>query len=61
MAGVPLGAVAAQIGDSEVTCAKHYAHHSPKSVADAVRRATAELEFLSDDPNRFGIPARRKI
>ncbi len=48
MAGVPLGAVAAQIGDSEVTCAKHYAHHSPKSVADAVRHATAELGIVAE-------------
>ena len=48
MAGVPLGAVAAQIGDSEVTCAKHYAHHSPKSVSDAVRHATADLDIVPE-------------
>ena len=41
-------AVAAQIGDSEVTCAKHYAHHSPKSVSDAVRHATADLDIVPE-------------
>jgi integrase len=48
MAGVPLGAVAAQIGNSEVICAKHYAHHSPKSVAEAVRRVSTELGIVPD-------------
>jgi integrase len=46
MAGVPLGAVAAQIGDSEVTCAKHYAHHSPSSVADSVRKSATALGIV---------------
>jgi integrase len=48
MAGVPLGAVAAQIGNSEAICAKHYAHHSPSSIADAVRRAAADLGIVRD-------------
>jgi integrase len=48
MAGVPLGAVAAQIGDSEVTCAKHYAHHSPSSVADTVRASSPALGIVPD-------------
>jgi integrase len=48
MAGVPLGAVAAQIGDSEVTCAKHYAHHSPASVADAVRNSSPALGIVAE-------------
>ncbi len=48
MAGVPLGVVAAQIGNSEAICAKHYAHHSPQSVAETVRCATAELGIVQD-------------
>ena len=48
MAGVPLGAVAAQIGNSEAICSKHYAHHSPSSVADSVRRAAADLGIVPE-------------
>ncbi|WP_287850322.1 site-specific integrase [Acidiphilium sp.] len=40
MSGVLLGVVAAQIGDSEATTAKHYAHLSPGFVADSIRAAS---------------------
>lgn len=39
MAGVPLGVVAAQLGNSETICAKHYAHLSPGYVAESIRAA----------------------
>ncbi len=43
MAGVPLGVVAAQIGDTEVTTSKHYAHLSPGFIADSIRAAFKPL------------------
>ncbi|MBU6356455.1 MAG: site-specific integrase [Rhodospirillales bacterium] len=43
MSGVLLGVVAAQIGDSEATTAKHYAHLSPGFVADSIRAAFKPL------------------
>jgi integrase len=46
MAGVPLGVVAAQIGNSEAICAKHYAHLSPGYVADSIRAAFAPLGIV---------------
>ena len=51
MCGVPLGVVAAQIGDSEATTAKHYAHLSPGYVADSIRAAFKPL----------GLPVRSNL
>jgi integrase len=48
MAGVPLGAVAAQLGNSEAICARHYAHHSPNSVGDAVRKSSPALGIVPE-------------
>jgi len=47
MAGVPLGVVAAQIGNSEAICAKHYAHLSPGYVADSIRAAFGPLGIVA--------------
>jgi integrase len=46
MAGVPLGVVASQLGNSEAICAKHYAHLSPGFVADSIRAAFAPLGIV---------------
>ncbi len=37
MAGTPISVIAAQLGNSEAICAKHYAHLSPGYVADTIR------------------------
>jgi integrase len=46
MAGVPLGVVASQLGNSEAICAKHYAHLSPGFVADSIRAAFGPLGIV---------------
>lgn len=46
MAGVPLGVVASQLGNSEAICAKHYAHLSPGFVADSIRQAFGPLGIV---------------
>ncbi len=43
MAGVPLGVVASQLGNSEAICAKHYAHLCPGYVAESIRAAFGPL------------------
>ena len=43
MSGVTLGVVAAQIGDSEATTSRHYAHLSPGYVAESIRAASKPL------------------
>ncbi|GBR75593.1 phage integrase [Acidiphilium acidophilum DSM 700] len=48
MAGVPLGVVAAQLGNSEAICAKHYAHLSPDYVAESIRAAFAPLGLVAE-------------
>ncbi len=47
MAGVSLGVVASQLGNSEAICAKHYAHLSPGFVADSIRAAFAPLGIVA--------------
>ncbi|MCU4161761.1 site-specific integrase [Acidiphilium sp. AL] len=47
MAGVPLGVVAAQLGNSETICAKHYAHLSPGYVAESIRAAFGPLGVVA--------------
>jgi integrase len=37
MAGTPMSVIAAQLGNSEAVCAKHYAHLSPSYVSDTIR------------------------
>ncbi|HQT59671.1 MULTISPECIES: site-specific integrase [unclassified Acidiphilium] len=49
MAGVPLGVVAAQIGDTEATTSKHYAHLSPGFVADSIRAAFKPLGLAAQN------------
>jgi integrase len=46
MAGVPLGVVASQLGNSEAICAKHYAHLCPGYVADSIRAAFTPLGIV---------------
>ena len=46
MAGVPLGVVASQLGNSEPICAKHYAHLCPGYVADSIRAAFGPLGIV---------------
>ena len=46
MAGVPLGVVASQLGNSEAICAKHYAHLCPGYVADSIRAAFGPLGIV---------------
>lgn len=46
MAGVPLGVVAAQLGNSEAICSKHYAHLSPDHVANSIRSASQPLGLV---------------
>ncbi len=43
MSGVPLGVVAAQLGNSETVCSAHYAHLSPGFVAGSIRAAFKPL------------------
>jgi site-specific recombinase XerD len=45
-AGVPLGVVASQLGNSEAICAKHYAHLSPGFIADSIRAAFGPLGIV---------------
>lgn len=45
-AGVPLGVVASQIGNSEAICAKHYAHLCPGYVAESIRAAFGPLGIV---------------
>lgn len=46
MAGSPLGVAAAQLGNSEAICAKHYAHLSPGFVAESIRAASGPLGIV---------------
>ena len=48
MAGVPLGVVASQLGNSEGICAKHYAHLCPGYVADSIRAAFGPLGIVPE-------------
>lgn len=48
MAGVPLGVAAAQLGNSEAICAKHYAHLSPGFVAESIRAAFGPLGIVAE-------------
>lgn len=40
---IPMSVIAAQIGDSETTCAKHYAHLCPVYVSEQVRERFGEI------------------
>jgi integrase len=46
--GVPMSVIAAQLGNEERICAKHYAHLSPGYVADTVRQAFGTLGVLTE-------------
>ncbi len=48
MAGVPLGVAAAQLGNTEAVCAKHYAHLSPGYVAESIRAAFGPLGIVAE-------------
>lgn len=49
--GVPMSVIAAALGNTEVVCARHYAHLSPNYVADTIRRATGELGIVPGATN----------
>jgi integrase len=48
MAGTPMSVIAAQLGNSEAICAKHYAHLSPSYVADAVRAGFSDMGIVAE-------------
>lgn len=48
MAGVPLGVAAAQLGNTEAVCAKHYAHLSPGYVAESIRAAFGPMGIVAE-------------
>ena len=48
MSGVRLGVVAAQLGNGEAICAKHYAHLAPGYVADSIRAAFGPLGIVAE-------------
>jgi len=48
MSGVPLGVVAAQLGNGEAICAKHYAHLCPGYVAESIRAAFTPLGIVPE-------------
>lgn len=56
MAGVPLGVVAAQLGNGDAICAKHYAHLSPGFIAQSIRAAFAPLGVV-EESNVVGLSA----
>ena len=56
MSGVPLGVVAAQLGNGEAICAKHYAHLCPGYVAESIRAAFGPLGIV---PESNVTPLRR--
>ena len=46
MRGVEMSVIAAAIGDSEITCAAHYAHLSPRYTADRLRTGFGRMDIL---------------
>jgi site-specific recombinase XerD len=57
MRGVPMSVIAEAIGDTEATCAKHYAHLAPGYVADTIRQHGLDLDGGRDDTTV--VPMRR--
>ncbi|MGE4483390.1 tyrosine-type recombinase/integrase [Acidocella sp.] len=47
-AGVSLAVIAAQLGNGEAICAKHYAHLSPDHVADAIRAGFGSMGIVAE-------------
>ncbi len=47
-AGVSLAVIAAQLGNGEAICAKHYAHLSPDHVADAIRAGFGSMGIVPE-------------
>jgi hypothetical protein len=53
-----MAVIAAQLGNQENICAKHYAHLSPGYVAETVRQAFGRLEApVETDVRQSGKPA----
>jgi integrase len=48
MAGTPMSVIAAQLGNSEAVCSKHYAHLSPGYVAESIRAAFGPLGIVDE-------------
>ena len=48
MAGTPMSVIAAQLGNSEAICAKHYAHLSPSYIADRMRSGFADMGIVPE-------------
>jgi integrase len=51
MAGTPMSVIAAQLGNSEAICAKHYAHLAPGYVSDTIRANFAPFAVAKDETN----------
>jgi integrase len=49
--GVPMAVIAAFLGNSEVICARHYAHLSPNYINETIRKAAGDWGFVSDETN----------
>ncbi|WP_234732101.1 tyrosine-type recombinase/integrase [Acidocella facilis] len=47
-AGVSLAVIAAQLGNGEAICAKHYAHLSPDHIADAIRAGFGSMGIVAE-------------
>jgi integrase len=48
---VPMGIIAAALGNSEAICAKHYAHLSPGYIADAIRQHAGGMGIVPPETN----------
>lgn len=51
MKNVPMAVVAAALGNSEVICARHYAHLAPSYVADTIRQYAGGMGLLTEKSN----------
>jgi integrase len=58
MAGTPMSVIAAQLGNSEAICAKHYAHLSPGYVSDTIRANFARFEPAPEEPASNVMPLK---
>ncbi len=47
--GIPLSVIAAQIGDSQTTCARYYAHLCPVFAGDMIRSSLGTLDLTSTE------------
>lgn len=55
MAGVPMTVIAASLGNSEVICAKHYAHLCPTYIGDSLRAGFGTLGIVPPEDKVIAI------